>query len=130
MVTWGRSPPPGYTWSPPPLVRPGHPPPPGQTWSPTGTAVNGRAVRIILECILVENVSADVACKCSFHFCFTCDSGGFIISAFTYNIYVLFVTFGIMCGTAQSLLYVGGASILYYYFDEKKGLGTSKDPLW
>ena len=55
--------------------------------------------------------------------------GGFIISAFTYNIYVLFVTFGIMCGTAQSLSIVGGASILYYYFEEKRGLATSKNIL-
>ena len=53
------------------------------------------------------------------------DVGGFIISAFSYNIYVLFVTFGVMCGTAQSLSIVGGASILYYYFEEKRGLATS-----
>ena len=57
------------------------------------------------------------------------DIGGFIISAFSYNIYVLFVTFGVMCGTAQSLSIVGGASILYYYFEEKRGLATSKSIL-
>ena len=52
--------------------------------------------------------------------------GSFIISAFSYNIYIVYVTFGIMCGTAQSFLYVGGASILYHYFEDKKALATSE----
>ena len=70
------------------------------------------------------NIRAIQRYNCKQSFCL--DIGGFIISAFTYNIYVLFVTFGVMCGTAQSLSIVGGASILYYYFEEKRGLATSK----
>ena len=69
-------------------------------------------------------------CTESLDFLFTFNlcavSGGFMISAFTYDMNVLYLTFGVMCGTAQSFLYVGGASILYHYFDEKKGLATSR----
>ena len=53
-------------------------------------------------------------------------SGSFIMSAFTSNFYTLFLTFGIMAGAAQSFVFVGGASILYSYFKEKRGLATSK----
>ena len=79
--------------------------------------------------ILDQSANAAVTCGLTLNSCLTYYSSGFIISAFTYNIYVLFVTFGVMCGTAQSFLYVAGASILYFYFDDKKGLATSKDHL-
>ena len=51
-------------------------------------------------------------------------SGAFIISSFSHEIYVLYVTFGVMCGIAQSFSFVGGASILYFYFKDRKGLAT------
>ena len=44
--------------------------------------------------------------------------GSFIFSSFSYNIYILYVTFGVMCGTAQSFL--------YHYFENKKALATSE----
>ena len=53
-------------------------------------------------------------------------SGSYIISAFTSNFYTLFLTFGIMSGAAQSFVFVGGASVIYSYFKEIRGLATSK----
>ena len=53
--------------------------------------------------------------------------GSFIISAFTSNFYTLFLTLGVMAGASESFVFVGGASILYSYFTDKKGLATSKN---
>ena len=49
-----------------------------------------------------------------------------LTSALTYHVEVLFVTYGIMFGAAKSFAFVGGASIIYFYFEDKKGLATGK----
>ena len=53
-------------------------------------------------------------------------SGSFIVSAFSTNFYILFLTFGVMFGAAQPFVFVGGATVLFSYFKNKKGLATSK----
>ena len=53
-------------------------------------------------------------------------SGSFIISAFSSNLYTLFLTFGVMAGAAQSFVFIGGASGIYSYFKQRSGLATSK----
>ena len=47
------------------------------------------------------------------------------MSAFSPDVSVLYITLGVLNGTSQVLLYMGSASILYYYFHDKKGLATS-----
>lgn len=49
---------------------------------------------------------------------------GFVISAFTNSMEVLFLTFGVMAGFGLSLCYVAAVVIVAYYFDKKRSFAT------
>lgn len=51
-------------------------------------------------------------------------SAGFIASAFTNSLEMLFITFGVIAGFGLSLCYVAAVVIVAYYFDSKRSLAT------
>ena len=49
---------------------------------------------------------------------------GFLLSAVTHHLELLYVTFGLISGFGLSLCYVAAVVIVAYYFDQKRSFAT------
>ena len=49
---------------------------------------------------------------------------GFLLSAFTHHLELLYITFGLISGFGLSLCYVAAVVIVAYYFDAKRSFAT------
>ena len=51
-------------------------------------------------------------------------SAGFLAAAFSNNIYLLYLFFGVLAGCGLSLCYVASIIIVAYYFDRRRSFAT------
>ncbi|CAG2226324.1 unnamed protein product [Mytilus edulis] len=49
---------------------------------------------------------------------------GFVLTSLTENIYIIYVTYGLIAGTSQSLIYTGVLISVGYYFDKGRSIAT------
>ncbi|CAG2247934.1 unnamed protein product [Mytilus edulis] len=49
---------------------------------------------------------------------------GFVLTSLTENIYIIYVTYGLIAGTSQSLIYTGVLVSVGYYFDKGRSIAT------
>ena len=49
---------------------------------------------------------------------------GFLLSAVTHRLELLYITFGLISGFGLSLCYVAAVVIVAYYFDQKRSFAT------